>query len=50
MRSFAWVLLVGMALGVAGCAQKSESEKLMDQMNRDTKKAAADMKKAVNNL
>ena len=44
------LLVVGVALGAAGCAQKTESEKMMDQMNKDAKKASADMKKAVNNL
>ena len=50
-KSFALMLLVaGLAMGVVGCAQKTESEKMMDQMNKDAKKASADMKKAVNNL
>ena len=49
-KMMAWAVLAVMALGFGGCAQKSESEKMMDQMNKDAKKATNQMKKDLNNL
>lgn len=46
MKAATWVLLLVMALGVAGCAKKTASEQLQDDM----KKAANQMKKDLNNL
>ena len=37
-------------LGFSGCDNRSESEKMMDQMNKDAKKAAAQIKKDINNI
>ena len=50
MKKFTWMLLVLMALGLSGCAQKSDSEKMFDKMNKDAKKATNQMKKDINNL
>ncbi len=57
MRKAAWVLLVVMAMSVSGCAQKTENEKLADQlkkvsnqMKRDSQKAANDMKREMDKL
>ncbi len=50
MKKFAWMTLMFVALGVSGCAQKSESEKMMDQMHKDAKKASNQLKKDLNNL
>ena len=50
MKKIAWMMLAVMALGVSGCAQKSESEKMMDQMKKDTKSATDQMKKDINKL
>ena len=50
MKKVSWMLLAVMAFAVAGCAQKSDSEKAMDQMKKDANKAADSMKKNINNL
>ena len=50
MKKVAWMSLVVMVLAVAGCAQKSESEKAMDALKKDANKAANQMKKEINNL
>ena len=50
MKKFTGMMLVLAVLGLSGCAQKSESEKMMDQMHRDAKKATSQMKKDINNL
>ena len=50
MKKAVWVMLAFVALAVSGCAQKSESEKAMDQFKRDTKKATDQVKKDINNL
>ena len=35
MKKVSWMLLALMAFAIAGCAQKSESEKAMDQMKKE---------------
>ncbi len=50
MKKVSWMLLAVMAFAVAGCAQKSESEKAMDALKKDANKAADQMKKDINNL
>jgi len=50
MKKVSWVLLAVMTFAVAGCAQKSDSEKAMDALKRDANKAADQMKKEINNL
>ena len=50
MKRAAWMVAVVMALGISGCAQKSESEKMMDHMHKDAKKASDQMKKEINNF
>jgi hypothetical protein len=51
MKKTAWMLAaVVMIFTAAGCAQKTDSEKAMDQMKRDANKAANQMKKDINNL
>jgi outer membrane lipoprotein-sorting protein len=50
MKKAMWVILAFAVLAVTGCAQKSESEKMMDQMKKDANKAADQMKKEINNL
>ena len=46
MRSIGLVLLLVLAVGVAGCAKKTASE----QLQADMKKAADKMKKNINSL
>ena len=46
MRSVAMALMLVMVLGAAGCAKKTASEQLQDDM----KKASNQMKKDLNNL
>ena len=46
----AWAVLAVMVLSISGCAQKSESEKMFDQMNKDAKSATNQMKKDLSNL
>ena len=50
MKKISWVLLVAAGFAIAGCAQKSESEKAMDALKKDANKAANQMKKDINNL
>ena len=57
MKKTIGVFLVVMALGLAGCAPKTESEKLADQlkktgnqMERDAKKAADNIKREMENV
>ena len=50
MKKFTGMMLVLAVLGLSGCAQKSESEKMMDKMNSDAKKATSQMKKSINSL
>ena len=50
MKRWTWVVMVLVAVGMSGCAQKSESEKMMDKMHKDAKNAANQMKKDINNL
>lgn len=50
MKKVSWMLLAVMTFAIAGCAQKSESEKAMDAMKKDANKAANQMKKEINNL
>ena len=50
MRKWAWVVAVLFGMGLVGCAQKSESEKMMDQMKKDTKRAADQMKRDIDKL
>ncbi len=44
MKAFAIAMVCVMVVLGSGCAQKSESEKMMDDMNKATKKMASDMK------
>ena len=46
MRKLGWVLVLVMALAAFGCAKKTASEQLRDDM----KKAADQIKKDINNL
>ena len=50
MRNTAWVVLVLMGLSIAGCAQKSESEKALDAFKKDANSAMNKAKKDINNL
>ena len=50
MRNTAWVVLVLMGLSIAGCAQKSDSEKALDAFKKDANKAMNKVEKDVNNL
>ncbi len=50
MKKFTGAVLIFAVLSVMGCAQKSESEKMMDQMKKDSKKAADQMKKDIDKL
>ena len=50
MKKFTGMMLVLATLVVAGCAQKSESEKAMDALKKDANKAMDSMKKEVNSL
>ena len=43
-------MMAFVVLAVSGCTQKSESEKMMDQMKKDTSKAMDKMKKDINNI
>ena len=45
-KTFAVVMVFALALVISGCAQKTASEKLQDDMN----KAANQMKKDINKL
>ena len=49
-RLFAMIVGITVMLGASGCAQQSESDKMLDQMNRDAKKATNQIKKDINNL
>ncbi len=50
MKKVSWMLLAVVAFAIAGCAQKSESEKAMDALKKDANKAANQMKKEINKL
>ena len=57
MKKTMWVVLAVMVLGMTGCAQKTESEKLADQlkkagdqMERDAKKASDNLKREMENV
>ena len=50
MKKVAWMMLAVMGFAIAGCAQKSESEKAMDALKKDANKAANQMKKDINSL
>jgi outer membrane lipoprotein-sorting protein len=50
MKKATWIVLAVMTLAIAGCAQKSESEKAMDALKKDANKAMDSMKKEVNSL
>ena len=46
MKKMSWFLIVVLALTVTGCAKKTASEQLADDM----KKASNNLKKEINNL
>ena len=50
MKKLAGLVLLAAALAVAGCAQKSESEKTMDAFKKDANKAMNQVQRDVNNL
>ena len=50
MKKATWMVLALMALTIAGCAQKSDSEKAMDALKKDANKAMNQAKKDINNL
>lgn len=50
MKKLTWVLLGVLALAVVGCDNRSDSEKAMDKMKSDMKKASNDMNKAVQDM
>ena len=50
MKKMTWMMIVLLAIGMSGCAQKSESEKAMDAFKNDANKAMNQAKKDINNL
>ncbi len=50
MKKTALFVCFALVLGLAGCAQKSESEKAMDALKKDANKAMDQAKKDLNNL
>jgi len=50
MKKAVWVVLAVMVLGMTGCAQKTESEKLADQLKKTGDQMERDAKKAADNI
>jgi hypothetical protein len=50
MKKMVWAVVALAALGMTGCAQKSESEKALDAFKKDANKAMDQAKKDVNSL
>jgi hypothetical protein len=50
MKKVAWIVFGIAVLTVVGCDNRSESEKAMDRIKGDVKKASSDFQKSVDNL